>query len=176
MTEPTARHDGLMPPTSDSCPFSTSSSSLSWLLLLLLVGLAGPCAALLHMIKIYLDQIEKNETSGNNKLVQQRVIRGVGEGECSGGSLWFSCVYCGMRRAGNAEAAIDGPLSRVAHTHTHTHARTHTHLCHVCVCVALVVHVRLLDASTSPCALWSCCCAIKCVYQMLPFSILSHSF
>lgn len=112
------------------------SSSSSWLLpLLLLVGLAGPCAALLHMIKIYLDQIEKNETSGNNKLVQQRVIRGVGEGECSGGSLWFSCVYCGKRRAGNAEAAIDGPLSRVAHTHTHTfkHARTHTHLCHVCV-------------------------------------------
>lgn len=81
MTEPTARHDGLMPPTSDSCP--TSSSSSSWMLLLpplLLVGLAGPCAALLHMIKIYLDQIEKNETSGNNKLVQQRVIREGGGG------------------------------------------------------------------------------------------------
>lgn len=142
MTERTARHDGLMRPTSEQkrsprrprrrgCCHSRA--------------MVGPCAALLHMIKIYLDQIEKNETSGNNKLrvVQQGVL--CGEGREAGHAAVCVCESVCLR-AGNFEAAIDGPLSRVEHSHTHTHERAHIHM-------AYVVHVRLLDASTSSFAL-----------------------
>lgn len=43
------------------------------------------------------------------------------------GTVWGTAV-CVCLRAGNVEAAIDGPLSRVAlsHTQTHTHTTEHT--------------------------------------------------
>lgn len=63
--------------------------------------MAGPCAALLHMIKIYLDQIEKNETSGNNKLVQQGVLCGEGREAEHGVGFSCVCVFKGRKRRGS---------------------------------------------------------------------------
>lgn len=109
---------------------SSSSSSSSWMLLLL-VGLAGPCAALLHMIKIYLDQIEKNETSGNNKLVQQRAIQG-GERRGRGGSAVLS-VVCGGQETPR-QLLTGHCLEWLTHTCTHTCTNAQTLMPSVCVC------------------------------------------